>query len=170
MSTHPQGKKNSGTIWLLPIFLLMFPASYGAAQTITLSSLEAGAEAASVREGTERFFPALYFTETLETVKTRNAGRPYWVDSEDDYRQKIQNARNNFSLLLNNDILAFYGHPLSRNMGILGRYSIQELDARLTELAAAYAAENGGRGVKKAFYIIYGTVWPEGEIGILKDD
>jgi hypothetical protein len=169
MSKYRPEKKISGSLYLIAVFLLMIPVSYGAAQALALTSLDAGAEAASVREG-ERFFPALYFTETLEAVKTRNAGRPYWVDSEDDHRRKVQNTLNNFSTLLNNDVLAFYGHPLSRNMGILGRHSIQELDARLTELAAAYAAENGGRGVKKAFYIIYGTVWPEGEIGILKDE
>lgn len=74
------------------------------------------------------------------------------------------------SILSNYDILAFYGHPNSRNMGILGRYPIEELDKMLTNLAAEYEAVNGGRKVKKAFYIIYGTVWPEGEIGILKDD
>jgi hypothetical protein len=28
---------------------------------------------------------------------------------------------------------------------------------------------SGGRGVQKAFYLIYGTVWPEGEIGIIRE-
>jgi hypothetical protein len=73
------------------------------------------------------------------------------------------------SILLNNDVLAFYGHPNSVNMGILGRYSIEELDARLTKLAAEYRGVNGGRGVRKAFYIIFGTVWPQGEIGIINE-
>jgi hypothetical protein len=73
------------------------------------------------------------------------------------------------SILLNNDVLAFYGHPNSVKMGILGRYSIEALDARLTKLAAEYRAVNGGRGVRKAFYIIFGTVWPQGEIGIINE-
>jgi len=78
-------------------------------------------------------------------------------------------AENQVSLLLNYDVLAYYGHPNSRNMGILGRYTIEELDRKLTDLAVEYE-EAGGKKIKKAFYIIYGTVWPEGEIGILRDD
>jgi len=74
------------------------------------------------------------------------------------------------SILLSSDILAFYGHPNSRNMGILGRYSIEELDKLLTEQAAEYEKVSNGRRVVKAFYIIYGTVWPGGDIGILSND
>jgi hypothetical protein len=72
------------------------------------------------------------------------------------------------SILLTHDVLAYYGHPSSRNMGILGRHPIEELDKMLTELAAEYEAA-GGRKIQKAFYIIFGTVWPEGEIGIIRD-
>jgi hypothetical protein len=68
-----------------------------------------------------------------------------------------------------NDVLAFYGHPNSRQMGILGRFSKEELDEKLTALAAEYDAVNGDRGVVKAFYLIYGTVWPGGDIGIMSD-
>jgi hypothetical protein len=73
------------------------------------------------------------------------------------------------SVLLTHDILAFYGNPNSRNMGILGRFTLEELNEKLTELAAEYEAVSGGRQIQKAFYLIYGTVWPEGEIGILRD-
>jgi len=73
------------------------------------------------------------------------------------------------SILLNNDILAFYGHPLSKRMGILGVYPIDELYVRLKQLGHEYDALNGDRGLKLAFYIIYGTVWPEGEIGYLRE-
>ncbi|MDR0408864.1 MAG: hypothetical protein LBH18_00490 [Spirochaetaceae bacterium] len=71
---------------------------------------------------------------------------------------------NSASLLQDNDILAFYGHPLAKNMGILGRYSKDDLAKKLSELADEYRAANGGRNIIKAFYIIYGTVQPEGEI------
>jgi hypothetical protein len=74
------------------------------------------------------------------------------------------------SVLLSSDILAYYGHPNSRNMGILGRYSIEELDKLLTEQAAEYEKVSDGRRVVKAFYIIYGTVWPGGDIGILSNE
>jgi hypothetical protein len=55
-------------------------------------------------------------------------------------------------------------------MGILGRYSLEELDRLLTELAQEYEAVSGGRAIRKAFYIIYGTVWPAGEIGIIGEE
>jgi hypothetical protein len=74
------------------------------------------------------------------------------------------------SVLLTSDILAYYGHPNSRNMGILGRYPIEELDRLLTEKAVEYERESNGRRVVKAFYIIYGTVWPGGDIGILSNE
>jgi hypothetical protein len=155
--------------FLIPVFLF-FSAFNGTAQNVILSSLETGLESESAREPAERLFPKIYFTDVLDTFKIRDATRPYWVDTEAEDLRKRRAITDNFSILLNNDILAFYGHPLSKNMGILGRYSIEELDAKLSALAETYAAENGGRGVQKAFYIIYGTVWPQGEIGILKEE
>ncbi|MDR2607061.1 MAG: hypothetical protein LBC57_01600 [Treponema sp.] len=115
-------------------------------------------------------FPALYFSENLAEMQVQNAGKPYWASSYGEMRAAAQANEESLSLLLNNDILAYYGHPNSKNMGILGRYSIEELDAMLSGLAAEYESVSNGRKVKKAFYIIYGTVWPEGEIGILKDE
>jgi hypothetical protein len=162
------GKKTA--VFFLFIVTLFVPAFYGSAQTFTLSSLEAGFETEFVREPGTPLFPRIYFFDAINAVKAREAGLPYWVKTEDEYNRELRAYTDNVSILLNNDILAFYGHPLSKNMGILGRYSIKELDEKLTGLAENYAAENGGRGVRKAFYIIYGTVWPEGEIGIIKED
>jgi hypothetical protein len=156
--------------FLIPVLLFFISAFNGTAQTILLSSLETGLESESVREPVERLFPRVYFTDVLDTFKIRDGARPYWVDTESEDLRNRRVITDNFSILLNNDILAFYGHPLSKNMGILGRYSIEELDAKLSALAESYTAENGGRGIRKAFYIIYGTVWPQGEIGILKEE
>jgi hypothetical protein len=72
------------------------------------------------------------------------------------------------SILRHSDILAFYGHPLSKNMGILGRYNREELYDKLSILAGEYR-EAGGRNIVKAFYIIFGTVWPEAQIGIIQE-
>lgn len=72
--------------------------------------------------------------------------------------------------MANHDVVAYYGHPNSRNMGILGRHTIEELDELLTATAARYEEVSGGRQIRKAFYIIFGTVWPEGDIGILNHD
>jgi hypothetical protein len=115
-------------------------------------------------------FPSLYFNDYFGALKNREDSKPYWVYTEAELNVLKTGGDDSSSLLLNNDVLAFYGHPNSKNMGILGRYSIEELDTRLTALAREYAGVNGGRGVRKAFYIIYGTVWPEGEIGILKEE
>ena len=72
-------------------------------------------------------------------------------------------------LLANNQILAFYGHPFSRRMGILGEYSKEDLAKLLKGYAKLYDDANGPQGVVPAFYLIYGTCWPGGDIGYLKD-
>jgi hypothetical protein len=139
------------------------------AQIITLSSLET-TDSGIVHGRGVNLFPNVYFTTVLDALGTAEASRPYWVSSEDEIDIISHINEDNSSLLLNNDILAFYGHPNSKNMGILGRYSIEELDKKLSELALEYEKESSGRTVRKAFYIIYGTVWPQGEIGIIGDD
>jgi len=114
-------------------------------------------------------FPKMLFLETVSSWKRADTSRPYWVNTKAEDELINQIAANQISFLLNNDILAYYGHPGSRNMGILGRYTIEELDRMLTALAAEYETVSGGRKVRKAFYLIYGTVWPQGQIGIMND-
>jgi hypothetical protein len=116
------------------------------------------------------FFPGIYFTDVVNASWNVEDSSPYWVRTQTEQETLNRIATDYTSVLLNNDILAFYGHPRSQNMGILGRYSIEELDKRLSALAREYEAESGGRPVKKAFYIIFGTVWPEGEIGIIGEE
>jgi hypothetical protein len=111
-------------------------------------------------------FPSLYFTDYIAALAGQEDSRPYWASPRDE---AADGETDYASLLLNDDIVAFYGHPSSRNMGILGRHPIEELDAMLAKVAAEYAASNGGRGVRRAFYIIFGTVWPKGDIGIIGD-
>lgn len=72
------------------------------------------------------------------------------------------------SELLNNDIIALYGKPGARNMGILGQYTLEGLAPVMDEFIRAYDEANGIRGIIPALYIIYGTVWPEGEIGLTR--
>jgi len=115
-------------------------------------------------------FPNMYFTEAINNLLKAEFSKPYWVRTKEEQNTIDRVALNQVPLLLNDDVLAFYGHPSSRNMGILGRYTIEELDQKLTELTFEYAAFSGGRTVRKAFYIIYGTVWPKGEIGILNNE
>ncbi|MFA6366220.1 MAG: hypothetical protein WCX13_03425 [Candidatus Hydrogenedentales bacterium] len=72
-------------------------------------------------------------------------------------------------MLANNTVIAFYGHPNSRKMGILGLYSKEEIAQRVKTYAGYYDEVNGSDGVVPAYYIIYGTCWPGGDIGYLKD-
>jgi len=115
-------------------------------------------------------FPHMLFTDTVNNWRRAETSRPYWVNSIEEIENIDRMSEHQVSLLLNNDIIAYYGHPNSRNMGILGRHSLEELDRMLTALAAEYEALSGGRKLRKAFYIIYGTVWPGGEIGILGNE
>ncbi len=115
-------------------------------------------------------FPLMYFTENLDQYRMKEESSPYWVPSDIELAVHLQEKFDTTSILLNTDILAYYGHPLSRNMGILGTLPIEELDARLSALAEEYEKLDDSRNVQKAFYVIYGTVWPKGDIGILRDD
>ena len=161
--------------WSLIFFLIwsvlfLVPPYQAAAENTPIPLLSSKIPALNTgREGLYRFFPSLYYLETINIYRRQENFKPFWVASETEITEKTQDTGENDSILLNDDILAFYGHPLSDRMGILGRYSITELDARLSELAEEYRAVNGGRGVRRAFYLIYGTVWPQGEIGILRE-
>jgi hypothetical protein len=139
---------------------------------LLLSALAASAETTGMPPVTGKtnstgeftpLFPAAFFTEYISSLDAIDAGRPYWVATEGEIESQSFSQE---SVLLNNDILAFYGHPRSRNMGILGRYSKEELNEKLIALADEYQ-KAGGRNVLKAFYIIFGTVWPGGDIGII---
>ncbi len=64
-------------------------------------------------------------------------------------------------------ILAFYGKPGAKTMGILGEYTKEQIAPLLEGYGKLYDDANGELGVIPAFYIIFGTCWPEGEIGKL---
>lgn len=69
-----------------------------------------------------------------------------------------------------NHVVAYYGHPNSKIMGIVGRLSKEKLAATLKEKAALYDNLNGERGVIPAIYIIHGTCQPAGNINIINQD
>ncbi len=116
-----------------------------------------------------RPFPSLYFTQHLRYLERQRQGAAFVVPDEGAAREQALLDSYKSSLFFNNDILAFYGKPASPRMGILGLWPKEGIKALLDEWAQAYEEVNGGKKVLKAFYIIYGTVWPEGEIGILND-
>jgi len=96
----------------------------------------------------------------------------YGLASVPSYQESLEQNRNAIrlqSVFLNNDVFALYGKPGSRSMGILGQYSIDEIEPVMNEFVKTYDQANGSRGIVPAFYIIYGTCWPGGEIGYLSD-
>jgi hypothetical protein len=54
-------------------------------------------------------------------------------------------------------------------MGILGEYPKEELATLLLAYSQLYDEANGDAGIIPAFYIVYGTCWPAGDIGYLRD-
>ena len=150
----------------LSFLLLFFLGTRAGAQAVSLVPGAPAAGGADFAREPRLLFPAVFFTDYLNTREAREAGRPYWAANEAE--SNALTVPQFESILLNNDILAFYGHPRSKNMGIVGRYTKEELNGKLTALAAEYQAA-GGRNMRKAFYLIYGTVWPGGDIGIMQE-
>jgi len=109
------------------------------------------------------WFPAMYRPEAEEPRHSFDLTAPAGAErKETDWASSIP-------AIANNQILAFYGKPDSRRMGILGEYSKEDLALLLDAYAKLYDQQNAGQGVVPAFYLIYGTCWPEGEIGYLRD-
>ena len=98
------------------------------------------------------------------------AHRVYTVPTQEDAEraQAVDNSSLQ-SFLLNNDVFALYGKPNAYTMGILGQYPLDKIEEVMNKFVKAYDEANGQRGIIPAFYIIYGTCWPEGEIGILNE-
>jgi hypothetical protein len=78
-------------------------------------------------------------------------------------------AREGGGVVAERQVIAYYGHPNSTRMGILGESPIEEMAADLLARAAEYDEINGPIGVAPAFHIIYGTVWEDANIGILRE-
>jgi hypothetical protein len=157
--------------WILPVLLWAQSPLPGKMETANPMLALSGPPVVSVvpvvraeRKPAPRF-PSLYFTDYIAALAREEDSLPYWASPEPELPDP-----EDASIFLNNDIVAFYGHPNSRNMGILGRHPIEELDGMLAKVAAEYAAAGGGRGIRRAFYVIFGTVWPQGEIGIINED
>ena len=116
------------------------------------------------KEEWQPVFPAYLFVDNIpqrtiftDTVRTKEEMENYKKFDE----SKLQ------SVLLNNDVFALYGKPNAYTMGIIGQYSLEKIEPIMNEFIKMYDKANGDRGIIPAFYLIYGTCWPEGEIGLL---
>ena len=133
------------------------------------AALSAPGKAAASTPRSSRYFPALLdprlvaASRPLASVEAGPGAAPSGQSS------LVPAASRDIPILANNQVLAFYGHPFSKRMGILGEYSKEDLARLLKGYAKLYDEANGGLGVVPAFYLIYGTCWPGGEIGYLKD-
>lgn len=114
-------------------------------------------------------FPrALSWVGATESAELK-AGSLAAVPTEEESREWKRCPPRLQSVLLNNDVFALYGKPGSKTMGILGQYSLTDIEPVMNQFVTKYDLANGDRGIVPAFYIIYGTCWPGGDIGILPD-
>lgn len=67
-------------------------------------------------------------------------------------------------------IVAFYGHPRSKAMGILGEYPLPQMARKLMAVSKQYDDANGPQPVIPAFHIIYATVFENADVGILDEE
>ena len=108
------------------------------------------------------------------------AGTPFFLVAEEPASLSGKNLQNpqvqlarEFPLamrefLTQNHIVAFYGHPNSKKMGILGEFdTLPALVEELNRYTREYDEANGDRGIIPAFHIIYATVQPDGELGFV---
>ena len=140
----------------------------GPADDAARSAAPPGKPAASAPRSS-RYFPALLdprlvaASRPLATVETAPGA------ASSGQASPLLPSSRDIPVLANNQVLAFYGHPFSKRMGILGEYSKEDLARLLKGYAKLYDDANGSLGVVPAFYLIYGTCWPGGEIGYLKE-
>jgi len=147
-------------------------AGAGSADDTARSAIQAAAapgKAAAPVSQSSRYFPALLDPRLVATIRplATVAAAPGAASSGQSPLSPV--AAQDIPVLANNQVLAFYGHPFSKRMGILGEYSKEDLARLLKGYAKLYDDANGSLGVVPAFYLIYGTCWPGGEIGYLKD-
>jgi len=119
------------------------------------------ARVASTDNTPYRLFPTMY-KKAFQLSLPQMVTKPALLGGAETLTERIP-------LLANNTVVAFYGHPFSQKMGILGLYSKEEIASRVKAYARYYDEVNGPDGAIPAYYIIYGTCWPGGEIGYLKD-
>lgn len=115
-------------------------------------------------------FPTLYVPPEKGEANKAGSEAPYTVSDPAPLPLKDSDRAALIPTLANNRILAFYGKPEAKSMGILGEYSKEELATMMEGYAKLYRDESVGEGVVSAYYLIYGTCWPGGEIGYLKDE
>lgn len=121
-----------------------------------------------IQAGINPVFPKALFVQNIDNFTDKSSG--YNVKSLNEIDSLKKQAKTRLqSVLLNNDLVGIYGKPRAYTMGVLGRYKVEELDPILDEYVQMYDKVNGERGVIPVLYIIYGTCFPGGDIGLLSN-
>jgi len=145
------------------------PASAGDPSQGAVMTKTASGKAGAPSPKALRYFPALLDPRLVAASRPPATVEPEPAAASSGQSSLSPVASQDIPILANNQVLAFYGHPFSKRMGILGEYSKEDLARLLKGYAKLYDQANGSLGVVPAFYLIYGTCWPGGEIGYLKD-
>ncbi|MBN2079236.1 MAG: hypothetical protein JW838_09740 [Spirochaetes bacterium] len=109
-------------------------------------------------------------TVSVHTFPMRDT-RPFFEESPSGnviYDIMLESMYTAPGAISGNYIVAYYGHPKSRIMGIVGRHPKEELAGMVKKTASDYASLKPQRGALPAFYLIYGTCQPKGEINLMK--
>lgn len=123
-------------------------------------------EAESSQEVPEIVYGPITEEEAIKEAEALQAAEP--VIPDEDLALHFLSSYD--PIMMNSDVMAFYGHPNAASMGIIGQYSLEDLEPLLIKFADEYDAVNGARTVTPALYLIFGTCWPEGEIGYLNSE
>ena len=121
----------------------------------------------SIFKESYRIFPGIYYTknqgihEIMETINNEVSNTITGNNVSLTYR---------IPAITNSQVVAFYGKPDCKQMGILGEYSIEQLAVLLGGYARLYDDANGPSGVIPAFHLVYGTCLSDGRIGYLKKE
>lgn len=135
---------------------------FGLAVASVLNSYEV------LEAGVNPVFPSVLFNENVESFVDEADG--YNVKSLPEIEEERRLCKTRLqSVLLNNDLVGIYGKPAAYTMGVLGRYALDKIDPVLQKYVDMYDAANGKRGVIPVLYLIYGTCFPGGDIGLLRD-
>ena len=121
-----------------------------------------------ISAGVDPIFPKALFRENIAAFTKVYSGYDVQAFAEYEASQKPDYSRLQ-SVLLNNDLVGIYGKPNAYTMGVLGQYKLEELDTIVENYVKMYDDANGDRGVIPVLYIIYGTCFPGGDIGLLRD-
>lgn len=128
------------------------------------------------RDGTIRYRDAsLTAAETLRkeltaALRPQSTPRRNAYGMTDTYLYEAQGPETH-SLLLHTTVLAYYGHPSTPLLGILGEYATPEALARAVSLKAKeYDVVNGDKGTIGAFHFIFAVVHPNGSVGLMEEE